>query len=345
MNKKTILIIGGAGFVGINNADYLLNKKYKVILADNLSRKGSAYNLKWLRKKWGKSFEFFRLHVIEDQKKLSALIKRVDAVYHFAAQVAVTTSVIDPLNDFQINARGTLNVLESIRNSPNKPALLFSSTNKVYGNMENLGVKLTKNGYRYKTLAGIKESQPLDFHSPYGCSKGAADQYVRDYARIYGLKTVVFRQSCIYGTHQFGVEDQGWVAWFSISSILDRPITIYGDGYQSRDVLFVEDLCELYELALRNIPKLNGKIYNVGGGPSNVLSVLGTVNILEQVLGKKIKYSFSDWRPGDQKVFVSDIGLIAKDLNWKPRTDFRKGLQKLIDWAQENKSLLKKLLQ
>ncbi len=343
MKNKTVLIIGGAGFIGINNADYLLSRKYNVILADNLSRNGSALNLEWLRKKWGESFEFIKLDITVDKDKLDVLVAKVDAVYHFASQIAVTISVLNPMHDFMVNAMGTLNVLESIRNSQNKPMLLFSSTNKVYGSMENLGIKPTGDGYRYESLQGINEIQLLDFHSPYGCSKGAADQYVRDYARVFGLKTVVFRQSCIYGTHQFGVEDQGWVAWFAISAILDRPITIYGDGHQSRDVLFVDDLCELYEMALRNISKLSGKTYNIGGGPINTLSVLGTIGRLERILGKKIQASFSDWRVGDQKVFISDVGLIAKDLGWRPTTNIDDGLKKVVNWAKKTKVIFEKL--
>ncbi|KKR07950.1 MAG: NAD-dependent epimerase/dehydratase, CDP-paratose 2-epimerase [Parcubacteria group bacterium GW2011_GWC1_39_29] len=343
MNKKTILIIGGAGFIGINNADYLLSRKYKVILADNLSRRGSMNNLKWLYGKWGESFEFVRLDITKNLNKLASLIERVDVVYHFAAQVAVTTSVINPRKDFQNNVLGTFNVLEAIRNSSNKPALLYSSTNKVYGNMETAKIMLTKKGYRYADFNGITETQLLDFHSPYGCSKGAADQYVRDYSRIYGLKTIVFRQSCIYGTHQFGVEDQGWVAWFAISAILDKPITIFGDGFQSRDILYVDDLCKLYELAVRNILRVSGNIYNVGGGPQNIKSVIETIHILERILRKKISYSFSKSRPGDQKIYVSDIRKVGKDLNWKPQVKFDKGLERLILWIRSEEKTLRTL--
>ena len=343
--SKRILITGGAGFIGINTADYFLSKKYQVTLFDNLSRKGSEENLKWLKRTWGKSFVFIRGDVVTDRKKLDTAVGAADAVIHLAAQVAVTTSVQNPHHDFLNNAHGTMNVLEAIRRSPNKPMMIYSSTNKVYGNMEHAQVNLTEAGYRYVDYPnGVPTHAAIDFHSPYGCSKGAADQYVRDYARIYGLNTVVFRQSCIYGPHQFGVEDQGWVAWFVISGILNRPITIYGDGHQVRDVLYVDDLSRLYEMAIKNAKKMSGNIYNVGGGSNQVFSVLQTVKKLEHMLHKPMPHSFGDWRPGDQKVYVSDISKIKNDLGWEPQIGFDAGLKRLVQWAEGEQKTLKRLV-
>ncbi len=343
--KKRILITGGAGFIGINAADYFLGKNYGVTILDNLSRKGSEYNLDWLRKnKDNRNLKFIKADVVKDFTVLRLAVKKADAVIHLAAQVAVTTSVHNPREDFFTNSLGTLNVLEAIRLSPNKPAMLYSSTNKVYGEIEDMPIILRKNGYYYKNIPdGISENYNLNFHSPYGCSKGAADQYVRDYARIYGLKTVVFRQSCIYGPHQFGVEDQGWVAWFSIAALSHKPITVYGDGYQGRDLLFVGDLCNLYEMAIKNISKVSGKIYNIGGGPKEVFSVREVLATLGNKLGKEIKPSFSDWRPGDQKIYVSNIKKIHKDLGWRPKIEFDKGLELLLSWAKSEQKTLRNI--
>mgnify|MGYP001566854738 CR=1 FL=1 len=342
MSKK-ILIIGGAGFIGINAVDYFLRKNFQVLILDNLSRKGTDYNLKWLKGRWGKKVKFIKADIVKDRTKLNQAVRKVDFIIHLAAQVAVTTSVKNPYEDFFINALGTLHVLEAIRLSPNKPMLIYSSTNKVYGEIANEPIILTKNGYRYKNIPkGISEDCQHNFHSPYGCSKGSADQYVRDYSRIYGLKTVVFRQSCIYGPHQFGVEDQGWIAWFTIAMTIDKPIIIYGDGNQSRDLLYVDDLCELYDLAIKKISRANGQIYNIGGGSKNILSVLSVLSLLNKKLNKKNKISFSNWRPGDQKIYVSDIQKVYKDLGWKPQTTFNKGLERLISWAKSEEKTLRK---
>lgn len=343
--KKNILITGGAGFIGTNTANYLLSRKYHVTLFDNLSRKGSDQNLKWLKHIWGKDVAFVRGDVVTDRKKLNKVIGNADAVVHLAAQVAVTHSVKDPHHDFLVNAQGTLHVLEAARISPKKPLVIYASTNKVYGNMDHAEVMLTHAGYRYKQYeAGIAEHHATDFHSPYGCSKGAADQYVRDYARIYGLPTVVFRQSCIYGPHQFGVEDQGWVAWFVISSLLGRPITIYGDGHQVRDVLHVDDLARLYEMAIKNQKKVSGHIYNIGGGANEASSVLGAIGRIEKIIGRKIPYSLSGWRPGDQKVYISHIDKIKQDLGWEPKITFDKGLKTLVSWVVSEQKLLKQIV-
>lgn len=342
--QKRILIVGGAGFIGINTANYFLAKNEQVTLFDDLSRKGSDENLKWLTKTWGRRFKFVRGDVVTDREKINKLVGLADVVIHLAAQVAVTTSVQDPHHDFLVNALGTLNVLEAIRRSQNKPMMIYASTNKVYGNMDHAPVRLTQAGYRYMDYPdGVPAHAVMDFHSPYGCSKGAADQYVRDYARIYGLQTVVFRQSCIYGPHQFGVGDQGWIAWFTISGILSRPITIYGDGHQVRDVLYVDDLVRLYDMAIKNPKKISGNIYNVGGGIKEAFSVLHTVRKLEVIFKKQITYSFGDWRPGDQKVYISDISKIRRDLGWEPKINFEKGLVRLVRWAEGEQKILKRL--
>lgn len=343
--KKHVLITGGAGFIGINTADYFLARSYGVTIFDNLSRKGSAENLKWLKKKWGKQFLFVRGDVVTDKKKLALLAEKADAVLHLAAQVAVTTSVENPYDDFHTNAHGTLNVLEAVRQSKRRPLVIYSSTNKVYGTMENAEVTLTDTGYRHTNFPiGVAAHHPVDFHSPYGCSKGAADKYVHDYSRIYGLKTVVFRQSCIYGPHQFGIEDQGWVAWFVISGLLGRPITVYGDGNQVRDLLHVEDLASLYEATVSGIDKVAGRVYNIGGGSTQAFSILSTLRVIERILKCPMPFSFADWRPGDQKVYISDINAISRDLGWEPKISFDKGLVSLVQWAEGEEKLLRKLL-
>ena len=339
-----VLITGGAGFIGVNTAKRYIDKNAEVIIIDNLSRKGTNINLNWI-KKHGK-IKFYKID-IRDFESLNKILKKekcIDVVFHFAAQVAVTTSVVDPRNDFEINAIGTFNLLEAIRKNSPKSIVIFSSTNKVYGGLEQL--KISEKSTRYELQEfkkGIPENFPMDFHSPYGCSKGTADQYVRDYSRIYGLKTVVFRQSCIYGQHQFGIEDQGWVAHFAIQSLFNRPITIYGNGKQVRDVLYVDDLIDAFELAIKNIKKTKGQIYNIGGGYKNQISLLEFISLLEKKLNKKIKLNFSDWRPGDQKIFVSDNTKLEKELNWRPKINIEKGLNLLIKWIEENKHILEKL--
>lgn len=333
---KHLLITGGAGFIGTNSADHFLSRGWTVTVLDNFSRSGSRDNLAWLLKKWGKKVSSVRADVSRDTAVLAREVRHADAVLHLAGQVAVTTSVADPHRDFRENALGTVNVLEAIRGSRQKPPLIFASTNKVYGEMTDLGTRHTPRGWRYKKgVAGVTERTPLDFHSPYGCSKGAADQYVRDYARIYGLKTVVFRQSCIYGPHQFGMEEQGWLAWFAIAATLGRPITVYGDGYQTRDVLEVSDLCRLYETAFSKIEKVKGKIYNVGGGPSRAVSVRDALVVLGDVLGRPIPHASGAWRPGDQKVYISDISAIGRDLGWRPVVSVSEGITRLVAWIQQ----------
>ncbi len=343
---KNVIITGGAGFTGANFTEHFLNRGYRVVVVDNLSRKGSQVNLDYLHSHAQAS----NLAVILDDirkpsKALAAAVEQADALFHFAGQVAVTTSVEDPREDFEINALGTFNMLELVRASKGKkPCFFFSSTNKVFGGMEDIVIEEGESRYFYRDLPqGISEDRILDFHSPYGCSKGAADQYVRDYARIYNLDTVVFRQSCIYGYRQFGVEDQGWVAWFVIATVLNRPITIYGDGKQVRDVLFIEDLIAAYNLAWDNIDKASGNIFNIGGGPANTISLLDLIALLKEEISPSISLSYADWRPGDQPVYVSDIGKAETELGWRPQVSWEQGVRKLIGWVKENRSMLEEL--
>ncbi|MHC1740873.1 MAG: GDP-mannose 4,6-dehydratase [Anaerolineaceae bacterium] len=335
------LITGGAGFIGSNYADRCISRGEKVVIFDNLSRHGAKINIDWLKQKHGN--DSFNLIVgdVRHPEEIKLAAKNARRIVHLAAQVAVTTSVTDPRTDFEINAQGTFNTLEAARASGNHPSFVYSSTNKVYGGMENVKVVELADRYDYADLPdGASESQILDFHSPYGCSKGSGDQYVRDYYRIYGLPTTVFRQSCIYGLRQFGVEDQGWVAWFVIAAITGHPITIYGNGKQVRDILFVEDLMDAYDAALSNPEKAAGQVFNVGGGPANTISIWTEfAPILEKLLGKKLPVSWGDWRPGDQPVYVSDIRKAKQVLNWSPQVSAQDGIQRLFNWVKENRAL------
>ncbi len=333
-----IVVIGGAGFIGCNVADHYLKNNHHVTVFDNFSRKGTLQNLHWLQAKHGKSLSVVQGDVRVDFNKLKATVSKADMVFHLAAQVAVTTSVVDPREDFEINALGTFNVLEAIRLSGNKPVVLYSSTNKVYGGMEHVKIVERNGEYDYESLPlGVGEQEQLDFHSPYGCSKGTADQYMIDYSRIYGLKTVVFRQSCIYGYRQFGVEDQGWVAHFTISAMFNRPLSIYGDGKQVRDVLFIDDLVRAYDMATKRIDVTAGKAYNIGGGPNKKMSLLKLIAYLEKFFGKKLSYSFADWRPGDQRVFVCDIRKAKNEFGWEPEIGVEEGVRLLAEWVKQNK--------
>ena len=339
--KRRTLVTGGAGFIGTNYVSRLLERGEEVIVFDNLSREGTPRNVSWLQATYGQdSFQLIEGDV-RDRELLQDTVKGVDVILHLAAQVAVTTSVLEPREDFEINALGTLNVLEAARLADSTPAVLYASTNKVYGEMDNVRVEEGEKRYHYRDLErGIAEDQGLDFHSPYGCSKGAADQYVRDYHRMYQMPTVVFRQSCIYGPHQFGIEDQGWVAWFVIAALTGRPITIYGDGKQVRDLLFVEDLLDAYDLALENLEKAAGQIYNIGGGKDFSLSIWKEFGpLLERELGEEIPVSWEDWRPGDQRVFIADIEKARLDLGWEPKVDPETGIGILFEWARANRAL------
>jgi len=337
-----VIITGGAGFIGSNAASHYLSQGDDVVIFDNLSRQNTDKNLAWL-KGLDSGLTFIRgdLRSLKDTGKLTGFLKGADAILHLAAQVAVTTSVINPREDFEINALGTFNLLEAMRAAGAGGKLIYSSTNKVYGAMEDIKVVEEKTRYSYADLTyGIGEDRQLDFHSPYGCSKGAAEQYIHDYGRIYGLDTVVFRQSCIYGPRQFGVEDQGWVAWFMIAVALGKPITIYGDGKQVRDLLYVDDLMRAYDMAITKKAKTRGKIYNIGGGHGNTLSVWTEFRpILEKYTGTKIRATFKSARKGDQKIFISDNRKAYTEFGWMPQTDIKSGLQYLYSWIGENKKL------
>jgi CDP-paratose 2-epimerase len=293
-----------------------------------------------LRAEHGSRWELVEADV-RDFGALRQATAGADVIYHLASQVAVTSSVLDPRHDFEVNALGTFNVLEAARRSERQPIVLYSSTNKVYGGMEDVVVVEGEADYAYRDYPwGISETHPLDFHSPYGCSKGAGDQYVRDYARIYGLPTVVFRQSCIYGPRQFGVEDQGWVAWFLIAAVTGRPITIYGDGKQVRDVLWVGDLLDLYERAIERIDVAAGQVYNVGGGPENTLSVWQELGpMLARLMGREVEVAWDDWRPGDQRIFVADIRKAEQELAWRPQIGKEEGVGRLYEWVAANRAL------
>jgi CDP-paratose 2-epimerase len=338
--KERYLITGGAGFIGTNLADHYLANNKRVVIFDNFSRFGTEENARWLQKKYGERLTIVRGDVRRLDQNLLCLVDNSEVVFHQAAQVAVTTSVTNPREDFEINAMGTFNILEAVRLSSAKPTLVYSSTNKVYGNMADVEVHEKSGRYQYALdTEGIPEKRPLDFHSPYGCSKGAGDQYVIDYARIYGLKTVVFRQSCIYGPHQFGIEDQGWVAWFSIQAMRGLPITIYGDGKQIRDVLYIDDLIKAYDAAIDAVNKSSGEAFNIGGGPRNTLSLLELIDILEQHFERRLAYSFEEWRPGDQLVYVSDIRKAKSYFGWEPTINSEQGVAKLLDWIENNNHL------
>jgi CDP-paratose 2-epimerase len=334
-----ILITGGLGFIGVNTATRLYENGHTIYIIDNMSRKGTIQNYLFLTSKI--KFVYFNID-IRDKHGLDKVFEsnRFDCIFHLAGQVAVTSSVKDPVEDFNINCLGTFNILECCRKYCDKAAIIYSSTNKVYGEFE---CKIIESDKRYHTkdrlFVGINENQNIDFHSPYGCSKGCGDQYVRDYSRIYGLNTVVLRQSCIYGYNQFGIEDQGWVSWLSIAATFDKPITIYGTGKQIRDVLFIDDLTNLYNIIANNIDTYKGQIYNIGGGINNTLSLLELIDLLSSKLGKEISYNFEPWRPGDQKIYISDISKIVEDSQWNIEYDINRGLDVMLPWIFRNKEL------
>jgi CDP-paratose 2-epimerase len=340
--KRPILITGGAGFVGSNLAHRFLSAGHPVRLLDNLSRSGVERNLRWLIETHGSLVDI----EVPDLRNLSIVkqaVKDASQVFHFAAQVAVTSSLVDPIEDFEINARGTLNLLEAIRDLDNPPPLVFTSTNKVYGNLNDL--QFAKHATRYTPLDiairdhGIAENRPLDFHSPYGCSKGAADQYVLDYARTYRLPALVFRMSCIYGPHQHGNEDQGWVAHFVIRAISGQPITIYGDGKQVRDILFVDDLVNAFILAQQHMPELSGKAFNIGGGPRNTISLLELLDLLSDLHGGDLTIEFEDWRAADQRYYVADTNRFAQVTGWQAKVDVKEGVRRLYEWLLHNEPI------
>lgn len=337
-----IIITGGAGFIGSNAAHYYLQKKADVVVFDNLSRTHTEKNLSWLTTQNG-NLTFIHGDIRSEGAlgKLMPFLKKADAVLHLAGQVAVTTSIADPREDFEVNALGTLNLLEAMRAVGSRAKLIYSSTNKVYGSMDDVKVVTKPTRYEYADLPyGVSESRSLDFHSPYGCSKGSADQYVHDYGRIYGLDTVVMRQSCIYGPRQFGVEDQGWVAWFLIAAVLKKSITIYGDGKQVRDLLYIDDLMRAYDMAITAGKKTRGGVYNIGGGPRNAVSVWHEFGpMVRALLEETIYVTHKDWRAGDQRVFIADVRRAKHEFGWEPTTAVADGVQQLYDWIAQHTSL------
>lgn len=335
-----LLITGGCGFLGSNLASDALARSDELVVFDNLYRNGSRDNLAWLQSQGKFTFEHGD---IRNQNDITRVIQayRPDAIFHLAGQVAMTTSIANPRMDFEVNALGTYNLLEAVRQHAPQAIVVYSSTNKVYGDLEQYTYQET--GTRYQCVehpGGFDERTQLDFHSPYGCSKGTGDQYVLDYARIYGLRTLVFRQSCIYGERQFGVEDQGWVAHFVIATLFNRPISIYGDGKQVRDLLNVKDLIRAYEAGLANIDELSGTAINLGGGPNNTLSIWTEFGpLLASLAGHDVPITHHAWRPGDQRVFVADIRKAKELLGWEPTISPQQGITDLYHWVEENQAL------
>src|SRR5690348_1932755 len=333
-NPRPILITGGAGFIGSNLADRLAGQGHEVRIYDALSRPGVERNLAWLRERHGAKITAV-IGDIRDEDEVVRAAADVKAVFHYAAQVAVTTSMVDPREDFDINVRGTINLLDAVRTRRVPVPVIFASTNKVYGDLGDLHFNELDDRYEPAGLLarrGIDESRPLDFHTPYGCSKGSADQYVLDYARSFGIPTVVFRMSCIYGQRQMGTEDQGWVAHFLIRALEGKPITIYGDGKQVRDILDVGDAVNAYAEALENIDAVQGQVFNLGGGPVNAISLLELIDEIRSITGRDIELEFENWRQGDQRWYVSDTHAARSALNLPQPLGWRNGVARLAQW-------------
>lgn len=340
--EKPILVTGGAGFIGSNLAHRLAGEGHRVIVYDALVREGVKRNLDWLKANHGDRIDV-RVADIRDEAGMTAAVQESQAVFHMAAQVAVTTSLVDPRADYAINITGTLNVLEAARTAAEKPAVIFASTNKVYGDLIDLAFDETDNGYQpvdpLVNAYGIGETRPLDFHTPYGCSKGAADQYVLDYARSYNVPSAVLRMSCIYGERQMGTEDQGWVAHFLIRALEGRTIDIYGDGHQVRDILEVSDAVDTYLALWRQLDRHSGRVFNLGGGPDNAVSLRSVLAEIETVVGRPIDLRFGDWRAGDQRYFVADRRAAEEALGLAKPADWRTGLRRLATWLSEERGL------
>jgi CDP-paratose 2-epimerase len=330
-------VFGGAGFIGSNVADRLMSLGRRVLVFDSLRRPGVERNLTWLKERHD---GLLRMEIgdVRDAAAVRQAVRGAAQVYHFAAQVAVTTSMADPIEDFEVNARGTLNVLEAVREQDARPSVVFTSTNKVYGGLPD--VEMQAHGRRYRPVDGrfrqhgVSETRPLDFESPYGCSKGCADQYVLDYARTFGIPAVVFRMSCIYGPRQFGTEDQGWVAHFLIRALQGLPITLYGDGLQVRDILFIDDLVDAFLLAQAHMSDLGGRVYNMGGGPARAVSLLEILEAIGSLVGRQPQLRFEDWRPGDQRYYVSDTRMFRRETGWSPRVEVADGVARLHAWLR-----------
>ena len=333
----TVLITGGAGFIGTNLAHRLLTQGRRVRILDSLARAGVEENLRWLRDTHGDRVEV-RIADVRDAEAVARATRGIAQAFHFAAQVAVTTSLVDPVEDFEVNARGTLNLLEALRAMEAPAPLVFTSTNKVYGALEDVGLRRRNRRYEPtepRIAGGIDESRSLDFYSPYGCSKGTADQYVLDYCRTFGAPAIVFRMSCIYGPHQFGTEDQGWVAHFLIQASKGLPITLYGDGRQVRDVLYVEDLVDAMLAAQRHMATEAGQAFNIGGGPANAVSLLELLERIGAHLGRPPEVRFDGWRPGDQRFYVSDTSRFTRATGWRPTVPVDEGLRRLAAWLEQ----------
>lgn len=336
---RLVLITGGAGFIGSNLAERLLQMQgTRVRVFDNLSRRGVEQNLEWLRRLSGAGRVEFMRGDVRDRQALQDAMVGITDVFHLAAQVAVTTSLEDPVADFEVNAQGTFNVLEAARVGGKQPFILFTSTNKVYGSLNRIKVEVQGTRYRARArrFRGVNEDEPLDFHSPYGCSKGAADQYVRDYARIYNLPAVVFRMSCIAGPRQFGNEDQGWIAHFLYSVLSGASVSIYGNGYQVRDVLHVYDLIDAMLAVRRNIQQTRGQVYNLGGGPERAVSVIEVLRSIEKRTGERLQLEYREVRPGDQPWYVADTSKLERDTGWCPKRNLDETLDAILGFWREN---------
>jgi CDP-paratose 2-epimerase len=336
-----VLVTGGAGFIGCNLADRLAREGHQVIVFDALRRDGVERNLAWLKERHGGRVAYVAGDT-RDARAVDQAVREAQAVFHLAAQVAVTTSLTEPVEDFEINIGGALNVLEAARRKGDVP-VIFASTNKVYGDLADVALEVCSDAYRPQDsnlrLRGVSEQRRLDFHTPYGCSKGAADQYVLDYARSYGVPTCVMRMSCIYGPHQMGTEDQGWVAHFVIRALEGAPVSIYGDGRQVRDILHVADAVDAYLAAWRGIGAVQGRAFNLGGGPANAVSLLQLVGHVEEVTGRKIELAFADWRAGDQRYYVSDPSAARRDLALGEPIAWRRGVAELAQWIAAERGL------
>jgi len=340
LGRRPILVTGGAGFIGSNLADRLAREGHNVLVYDALARPGVERNLAWLKKRHPQRISSVTAD-IRDEDAVAQAARDAQAVFHMAAQVAVTTSLVEPREDFDINVRGTLNVLDAVRGRAERIPVIFASTNKVYGDLADVALDKTNDAYLPRDpairAAGIGEGRPLDFHTPYGCSKGAADQYVLDYARSFDIPTCVLRMSCIYGPRQMGTEDQGWVAHFLIRALNGEPISIYGDGCQVRDVLDVSDAVGAYMSAWRNIEAVRGRAFNLGGGPQNAISLKQLLVHIEALIGRPVATSYSDWRAGDQRYYVSDTRLAVRELGLKPATPWRTGVAALCRWLEDER--------
>jgi CDP-paratose 2-epimerase len=342
LRRRPVLVTGGAGFIGSNLADRFASEGHDVLVYDALARPGVDRNLDWLKKRHPGKISAV-IGDIRDETSVADAAGQAQAVFHMAAQVAVTTSLADPREDFEINIRGTLNLLDALRQRNERVPLIFASTNKVYGDLADVELEKTNDAYRPRDPAirdaGVGEGRPLDFHTPYGCSKGAADQYVLDYARSFGIPTCVMRMSCIYGQRQMGTEDQGWVAHFLIRALEGKPITIYGDGCQVRDVLDISDAVEAYASAWRNIETVQGRAFNLGGGPGNAISLRQLITHIERVIGHPVETIYADWRAGDQRYYVSDTRLAMRELGLKQPVSWLKGVAALSEWLQEERGM------